>query len=102
MGSAKDWHGYRTLIYLYGQRWLAPDNLMERNLPAKGAEPITRMKEQNVGLIAVCLISVAFWAAYEQQGNTLALWADTHRPPCLRVGVPASWYQSATQRLCSS
>jgi POT family proton-dependent oligopeptide transporter len=84
------------LIYLAGQRWLAPDNLMERKLAGEESLPPITTEEKNRmwGLIAVCFISVAFWAAYEQQGNTLALWADTNTDRLIfGWEFTASWYQ---------
>ena len=84
-------------IYLLGQRWLAPDSLNERtSSERKLAEPFTRDEKRSVwGLIAVCLISVAFWAAYEQQGNTVALWADVNTDRhFFGWEFPASWFQS--------
>ncbi|MEW6110927.1 MAG: peptide MFS transporter [Thermodesulfobacteriota bacterium] len=84
-------------IYLSGQHWLAPDNLMKQKLAEDTAQPpITAQEKSKVwGLIAVCLISVAFWAAFEQQGNTIALWADTHTDRYIfGWEFPASWFQS--------
>jgi proton-dependent oligopeptide transporter, POT family len=49
-----------------------------------------------MGLSAACLIVAAFWAVYEQQGNTLQLWADqnTHWPTILGFTIPSTWYQA--------
>ena len=68
---------------------------------AKPMPPITLEEKNRMwGLIAVCLISVAFWAAYEQQGNTLALWADTQTDRRLfGWELPASWFQSLNPAL---
>jgi proton-dependent oligopeptide transporter, POT family len=84
-------------IYLLGQSWLAPDNLMKRKLAAeKAPRAMTAGERKRVwGLVAVCAISVAFWATYEQQGNTIALWADTYTDRVIfGWEFPASWYQS--------
>ena len=84
-------------IYLFGQSWLAPDNLMRRKLVSEKVLADLTSKERNRiwGLIAICLLSVAFWATYEQQGNTIALWADTYTDRVLfGWEFPASWYQS--------
>ena len=37
-----------------------------------------------------------FWATYEQQGNTIALWAaELHRPPsCSAWLIPVTWFQA--------
>ncbi len=84
-------------IYLRGQNWLAPDNLMERKRAVENAPPAMSPQEKSRiwGLVAVCIISVAFWAAYEQQGNTIALWADTNTDRYIfGWEFPASWFQS--------
>ncbi|HTY25082.1 MAG TPA: peptide MFS transporter, partial [Desulfomonilaceae bacterium] len=67
-------------VYLFGQSWLAPDNLMKSGAALKKAPlPLAAQEKSRIwGLMAICLVSVAFWAAYEQQGNTIALWADTY------------------------
>ncbi len=49
-----------------------------------------------MAISAACVVTAAFWAVYEQQGNTLQLWADqsTHWPTILGFTIPSSWYQS--------
>ena len=44
----------------------------------------------------LCALNVAFWAVYEQQGNTMATWADesTRWPVILGFQIPATWFQS--------
>ncbi len=84
-------------IYLFGQSWLAPDSLAERKLVAnKDFMNLTSNEGNRVwGLMAIGLITVAFWATYEQQGNTIALWADTYTDRVIFDWMfPASWYQS--------
>ena len=84
-------------IYLVGRRWLAPDNLTERKVSGEQTLPsLTKEERSRVwGLIAVCLVNIAFWAAYEQQGNTLALWADMNTDRhVFDWEFPASWFQS--------
>ena len=88
LGELYGWHyGFNAagvgmvvglLIYLLGQKWLTPD-LLARERPAeKETNQIQRRQEREKlwALLAVGVVSVAFWSAYEQQGNTLALWAD--------------------------
>jgi len=86
------------IVYLTGRNWLAPDDsLSPRDRIEHEARATLTPQEKNRvwGLIAVCLFSVAFWAAYEQQGNTLALWADAHTDRLiLGWEFPASWFQS--------
>ncbi len=84
-------------IYLFGQSWLAPDNLTERKRDSdKVLVDLTSNERKRIlGLMAICLLTVAFWATYEQQGNTIALWADTYTDRLIfGREFPASWYQS--------
>ena len=61
---------------------------------------IARLKgDERPRVIAICVscfIVAAFWAVYEQQGNTLQLWADgnTHWPTILGFTIPSTWYQA--------
>ncbi|MEI7449778.1 MAG: peptide MFS transporter [Desulfomonile sp.] len=85
------------LTYILGQNWLGPDNLMRRKYAGREATPpLTREEQYRLWtLLAVGLVSVAFWAAFEQQGNTLALWADAHTDRhILGWQFPASWFQA--------
>lgn len=52
-------------------------------------------KGRVVTLMLLCLGCVAFWAIFEQQGNTLQLWAD-EKTNWTFFGweVPSTWYQS--------
>ncbi|MDD5657390.1 MAG: peptide MFS transporter [Elusimicrobia bacterium] len=85
-------------IYLWGQRHLAPDNVMRRAASAEPAkvEPLTRDEWKKIGaLVALCLLNIPFWSVYEQQGNTLALWVDSNtNRMILGWEMPATWYQS--------
>ena len=95
-------YGYRTLDLSVGTALAcAGQSDGERTCRGKALPPITTEEKNRMwGLIAVCLISVAFWAAYEQQGNTLALWADTNTDRLiLGWEFPASWYQSLNPAL---
>jgi len=49
-----------------------------------------------ITICAACFVTAAFWAVYEQQGNTLQLWADqsTHWPTILGFTIPSTWYQA--------
>lgn len=49
-----------------------------------------------MAICAACLVTAAFWAVYEQQGNTMQLWADqsTRWPTLLGFTIPSTWYQS--------
>src|SRR6185312_13160167 len=46
-------------------------------------------------LIILCTVNVLFWGVYEQQGNTLQLWADTNTNwNVLGFEMPSTWFQS--------
>lgn len=84
-------------IYLLGSRWLPQDAHVQALASNREAHsPITRDERGRIwGLAAICLVSTAFWVAYEQQGNTMALWADVNTDRrILGWEFPASWFQS--------
>lgn len=85
------------LIYLYGQRYLKPDRLTARKEgSAEAEEPLTlREKQKIAALVLLCLLTIPFWAAFEQQGNTLALWFDSDTDRMIGAWeVPQTWFQS--------
>ncbi len=85
------------LVYLSGQRHLAPDLIMQKRQSQKrSSEPMTREEWLKVAAIfAMMALSVVFWSVYEQQGNTMALWADANTDRViLGWEMPASWFQS--------
>ncbi len=49
-----------------------------------------------IAICVACFIVAAFWAVYEQQGNTLQLWADqnTRWPSIFGFTIPSTWYQA--------
>lgn len=106
LGEAYGWHwgfaaaGFGMLlslvIYLAGRRYLPPE-------PARGAEmraarpPMDRAARDRFALlIGIAAIVVVFRGAYEQNGNTIALWADTGIDRQLASGwvIPMTWFQS--------
>jgi POT family proton-dependent oligopeptide transporter len=87
-------------LYLWGQRYLAPDVLAQRRArahatPAPNPE-MTRTELLRVGALAVvCVLVIVFWAVYEQQGNTMQLWADRNTNWTFAgVTIPSTWYQA--------
>ena len=106
------------IFYLWGQKYLAPDLVMARTrttkdevnasgAPSKSGSAsgaVAKFTKDEWGkilaLVALCLLNVPFWAVYEQQGNTLALWADgnTNRQIFGFLGssweIPATWFQA--------
>ncbi|WP_449427819.1 peptide MFS transporter [Rhodanobacter umsongensis] len=106
LGESYGWHwgfaaaGFGMLlslvIYLAGRRYLPPE-------PARGAAmraatpPWDRAaRDRFAFLIGIAAIVVIFRGAYEQNGNTIALWADTGIDRQLAAGwvIPMTWFQS--------
>ena len=85
------------VVYLRGQKHLAPDLIMQaRGAERRSKEPLSSGDWLKVGAIfAMMALSIVFWSAYEQQGNTMALWADANTDRMiLGWEMPASWFQS--------
>jgi POT family proton-dependent oligopeptide transporter len=62
-------------IYLYASPMLPPDRIT----PLGERTPLSRDENRTLGALAVLFVpTTLFWATYEQQGNTIALWADTY------------------------
>jgi POT family proton-dependent oligopeptide transporter len=86
-------------IYLYAAPMLPPDMLAQRRAQGDTA-PLTR--EQWRALAALLLLALPvtfFWATYEQQGNTIALWADGHTDRTIDLGfwqgeIRTTWFQA--------
>jgi proton-dependent oligopeptide transporter, POT family len=87
-----------VLVYLWGQKHLAPDLMMRKKESGqkKSPEPLTRGDWLKIGAIFVMMaLTIVFWSVYEQQGNTMALWADANTDRViLGWEMPASWFQA--------
>jgi len=87
-------------IYTYALRTLPPDDLRERNATSGGSKPLGRDEwRAMMALLVLCVPLTFFWAAYEQQGNTIALWADGYTDRSINLGfwvgeIPATWFQA--------
>src|ERR1051325_6395777 len=81
-------------VYLWGQRYLPAQT--RHPLVAPGPVPRGRFDARTVALlVAIALAVTVFRGAYEQIGNTVALWADTGVDK--HVGgrtIPMSWFIS--------
>lgn len=85
-------------IYHFGKHLLPPDQLTQKAASSAPAEKIetTAAEWKAIGaLVFLCIVNIVFWAAYEQQGNTLQLWADQNTSwRFFGVTLPSTWYQS--------
>jgi POT family proton-dependent oligopeptide transporter len=85
-------------LYLWGHKYLAQDVLSQRRQMSavQPKESMTHNEWLRVGvLIAVCTLNIVFWGVYEQQGNTMQLWADQNTN--WHFGgwqIPSTWYQA--------
>jgi POT family proton-dependent oligopeptide transporter len=84
--------------YIYGWRSLPAEHRVEAH--NRERKPLTHAEWKSVGALILLVVPVIlWWACYEQQGNTIALWAmdDTDRrliPGLVSWQIPATWFQS--------
>jgi POT family proton-dependent oligopeptide transporter len=113
LGEHVGWHygfaaaGIGMLIalatYLYAAPYLPPDPLFAKGAPGPSSQvhqPMTREEWRSILALLVLFLPVSlFWAAYEQQGNTIALWADDHTDRTINLvfwtaEIPTTWFQA--------
>ncbi|MBD3161018.1 MAG: MFS transporter [Candidatus Latescibacteria bacterium] len=84
------------ILYLLGQKHLGPEPRRQRKGEPRKKEPLTRNEWKRIwALVAVCGLNIVFWGIYEQQGNTMQLWADRHTNwSFLGFEVPSTWFQA--------
>jgi POT family proton-dependent oligopeptide transporter len=83
-------------IYLYATRMLPPDVRSQVAASSGRSAPFGRDEWRAIGALLLLVLPMAlFWGTYEQQGNTIALWADdfTNRT-ILGFEIPATWFQA--------
>ncbi len=88
------------LIYLLAIRTLPPDNLAKAKATKTEKKKLTG--EDWKAVVSLCLLFIPvifFWATYEQQGNTINLWADQYTDRRLIPGIwdleiPVTWFQA--------
>jgi POT family proton-dependent oligopeptide transporter len=81
------------IIYIRGGRHLPAEGIDAGNLPEARS---SRTPGRNAGfLLAVGLVVILFRTAYEQIGNTVALWAESGIDRDIgTVSIPMTWFQS--------
>jgi len=88
------------IIYLFALRTLPPDRVGRLKHSTEVKKPLTGNDWKAViALILLCIPTSLFWAVYEQQGNTISLWAQdfTDRrliPGILNWQIPVTWFQA--------
>ena len=87
-------------IYLYAMPLLPPDELQKAKATRSQDAPLGSGTWRAFVAILVLFVPVAlFWATYEQQGNTIVLWADAHTDRTvellgLNAEIPTTWFQA--------
>ena len=81
------------VIYLFATPHLPKDAFARRETPPA---PIDKNGRQSIAALLLLFVPVSlFWAAYEQQGNTIALWADQFTDRQLfSAEIPVTWFQA--------
>ncbi len=103
LGEEYGWHyGFSTagvgmttglVIYLLSTPHLPKDAFVARAVAA----PLARRDWQAIGAIALLFLPASlFWGTYEQQGNTIVLWATdfTERSVLGGLDIPVTWFQA--------
>ena len=88
------------ITYFFGLRVLPPD---ARTTSVQASREPRRFTSQErravIALLFLCIPMTCFWAGYEQQGNTIALWADEFTDRSIDLGIwsgliPTTWFQA--------
>ncbi len=89
-----------TLIYLTALRTLPRDRIGRLKAQTEEKKKLTAQDWKAViALVLLCIPTSLFWAVYEQQGNTISLWAQnfTDRrviPGLINIEIPVTWFQA--------
>ncbi len=87
-------------IYLYAMPTLPPDELHKAMAAGIEHKPLDRNERRGIlALIALFVPTTLFWATYEQQGNTIVLWADDYTDRTINLilwhgEIPITWFQA--------
>jgi proton-dependent oligopeptide transporter, POT family len=85
-------------IYLCGRRTLPADARSRGSAVARERKPLAAGERRAVrALIGTCALVTLFWAAYDQQGNTILLWAEDFTDRSVDLGFwrgefPSPWF----------
>lgn len=84
------------LVYVFGQRYLPQQPLPKRAEVKAEKQPLTANEWKAVAALGVlCLLNVVFWGVYEQQGNTIQIFADKNTDwTVFGWEMPSTWFQS--------
>ena len=106
LGQVYGWHyGFTAagvgmvcglIFYLWGGKFLAKDQLTRAQETKTEKKPVTASEWRVIlGMIVLVLLNTVFWAVYEQQGNTLQIFADRNADwHVFGWQMPSTWFQS--------
>ena len=87
-------------VYFYAMPLLPPDEMHKARAAGLDKKPLDRNEWRSIlALIALFLPTAFFWATYEQQGNTIALWANDYTDRTVDLifwqgKIPVTWFQA--------
>jgi len=84
------------LFYLWGQRYLAQDHLSHVKETHVVKAPLMSHEWKGIfGLVVLCILNIVFWGVYEQQGNTIQIFADKNTDwHVFGFEMPSTWFQA--------
>ncbi|HWA04025.1 MAG TPA: peptide MFS transporter [Rhizomicrobium sp.] len=88
------------IVYMIALRTLPRDRIARLQARTEEKKPLTSADWKAViALVLLCIPTSFFWAVYEQQGNTISLWAEqfTNRhliPGVIDWEIPVTWFQA--------
>ena len=82
------------LQYMWGSRFLPKDSITRAKESHAEKTPLTPRQWRAIGgLVLLMLLNVVFWAVYEQQGNTIQIFADRNADWHLfGWEMPSTWF----------
>ena len=84
-----------TLVYWRGSRYLPLENQRVIRVQENGGTSDRSWLRPLLVIGYLCFVNILFWGVYEQQGNTLQVWADEKTSwNVLGIDIPSSWFQS--------
>src|SRR5262245_12817045 len=87
-------------IYVYAMPSLPPDELQRAIAAGVAKKKLDRDEWRAVLALTVLFVPTSFfWATYEQQGNTMTLWADDYTDRYVNLlvwkgEIPTTWFQA--------
>ena len=88
------------IVYLYAAPMLPADERDRVVTSGNDQRPLDRTEWRSIlALLALFLPTSLFWATYEQQGNTIPLWADDYTDRHINLlvwhgEIPVTWFQA--------